>query len=1313
MNRIKKRILTLILIVLIIGITIESAYALQIMNPSVNTTATTAVVTWDTDDPANSTVHYGINNLDSVESESDLVTGHEVLLTNLNQSAVYDLEIESANANEAETRSGLTFVTKQDIQVSSTVVDTSIETGEDLEDVPPKINTDFMTITGTTEPGATVRIFINSDRFPAQILENGGFSVVADGNGNFSATVKLYETVFKGILGYNEITIRFTDASGNILEEKRTIIIDVTAPRFFLSTIQEVRNNSVIPIIGSLSEEGTLKAIIDNSTFINISVVDKSFNTSVDVGAGEHNLTLEATDVAGNVAIQTFEIKVDNTPCKLNLDPKLFSENQHFSIATIMGNTTEPRCRVQIFNVGNNNTITVTEVRQQGIQEFVTEFEVGVGGVIVGRGKEVNSGDDAEFSTQIALAQAYSPITTGMTQQQQNLLAVSPNRILFIVIDEAGNEYTEERTINFEPGSMVWKTGRIQTIPNTVYSSNLMAEQSNGVPVSVVYDLYYTGPATEPLRNIKATAALDANKFDNKYISVEETKSFFYEDENRLFVMTKLRILPIRQDLKAVKDDLGEGEIGNTGTGLQIDFSLKTMVSYQLGQASLNEPVFIQHAVGLETPFDYTKFLTPEMINDTIKLLDDWIEFLEDATKFAEDATLALTVGCVGSTVLSYVAGGASPANMKRTYMICDRVWCPTIPPDCANMNKVVTDNRGQRYVYDDTSESYYNLEDTKKEKPIPVVEGSVTFESQNEDLRTQYRYVTRDKAIVGGQPVCPPGQNAIEIREVNVSKKPLLLKRPSSAGGVQLYEAGSVRYACTSLSKEDYNKASAQSASVGCYSEGPPGYHETKCFPDNADNVNDDGQVNPYDDIFISLRCGCVSGVRGHLANFLRISQGMKKCLQQAMIGEVRGGYCERLFAQFVCDIITWAIKKVIGTGRYGSMDSGEGSVFRGNFQEVNNRLKERYATLIQNQYGLTPMQLVHKACVGAITGDWSDLRNVFQQATRVAVAPVIGPMVPESRFAAWDPFTGEAAINYYLTLGILSGGQRVSGSLRIMCDKSKPGGEYCPPGAPTLIYEEGIFVDVDQSLEKNAFYTDEHAKYWGNLAVLDLTYQVGDQVKRNVKEEQILRKSPFVAQCHFQLVPPGIVCETIAGGMQAIEFKEARTTPQITSYYPGNDVLIKTTISAISPMLEVVQGAGEALPELYLAYNLKKPNSVIVTNKNDRTELEKFKINPADQKGIFVSKLLQFGESVGGPAEALVWEGNKIMISRLGFTDPIYFEPGETKTFNAEVVSPPDFAGVKRAITFLELEHADGVDSKIRCTPSGYSATCTYQAA
>ncbi|MCK4670122.1 MAG: hypothetical protein KAT43_02870 [Nanoarchaeota archaeon] len=1312
MNKNKRWTLTLFLIVLMLGITIQSAYALQISNPQVvDITGTSATVKWDTDDAANSTVKYGINNLNNIEEDSALLTEHEIVLTGLNQSAVYDLQIESANDNEDDVRSGLTFVTRQDIVVEPTVINTSIETGETLGDVPPKIKTDTLTITGITEPGATVRIFINSDRFPAQILETGGFSVVADGNGLFSATVKLYETVFKGVLGYNEVTIRFTDPSGNILEEQRTIVIDVTAPRIFLSEIQEVRNSSVIPIIGSLSEEATLRAVVDDNPAIDIEVTDKEFDAIVDVGSGEHNLTIEATDVAGNIATHTFEIKVDNTPCRLNLDTMIFTENQHFSIVTLAGNTTEPKCRIQIFNVGNNNTIQIQEIRAQGVHEYMTEFEIGVGGAIVGRAKEINSGEDSEFSTQIALAQTYTPLTPGATQMEQKLLSVSPNRILFVVFDEAGNEYTEERTIQFEPGSMMWKPGRIQTIPNTVYSSNLMAPQSTGVPVSVLYDLYYTGPTTESLKNIQATATLDQNKFDNKYIKVEETKTFYNEDENKLFVMTKLRVLPIKQGLKDVKNDLGEGEIGNTGTGMQIDFSLRTMVSYQLGQASMNEPIFIQHAVGLETPFDYTKFLTPEMINDTLELLDDWIEFLEDATKFAEEATLALTAGCVGSTLLSYLGGGASPANMKRTFMICDRVWCPTIPPDCANMNKIVTDKRGERFIYDEEKESYFNAADIKKEKPIAKIEGSVTFESREADMSAQYRYVSREKAVIGGQPVCPPGQNAIEIRSVNTSKRPLLFKRGTGTG-TQLYEAGTVRYACTTMTQAEYNAASAQSASVGCYSEGPPGFHETKCFPDNADSVNDDGQVNPYDDIFISLRCGCVSGVRGHLSNFLRITQGMKKCLQQAMIGEVRGGYCERLFAQFVCDLVTWAIKKIIGTGISGSLDSGEGSVFRGNFQEVNNRLKARYSALIQNQYGLTPMQLVHKACIGAITQDWSDLRNVFQQATRVAVAPVIGPMIPESRFAAWDPFTGEAAINYYLTLGILSGGQRVSGNLRIVCDKSKAGGEYCPSGAPTLIYEEGIFVDSDQSLEKNLFYTDEHAKYWANLAVLDLTYQVGDEVKRKVKEEQIIRKSPFLAQCHFQLVPPGIICETIAGGLQAIEFKGTRLTPAVSSYYPGNNVLARSLISAVSPMLEEIQGTG-AVPELYLAYNLKKPNNVVETNKNDRKILEKFKVNPMDPRGIHVAKLLQFGEAVGGPAEVLVWEGDKIQISRLGFRELIYIEAGETKTFTAELIAPQNLTGVKRAITFMELQHADVVNKKIKCTSSGYTVDCKNEAA
>ncbi|MBW3013442.1 hypothetical protein KY340_04540, partial [Candidatus Woesearchaeota archaeon] len=869
------------------------------------------------------------------------------------------------------------------------------------------------------------------------------------------------------------------------------------------------------------------------------------------------------------------------------------------------------------------------------------------------------------------------------SQQLQQQQMQTKNVIIFITQDEAGNTNVEQKVINFEPGSLQWKVGRIYTVPNTVYSNNLMAERSTGVDVSVMYDVFFYGGGD--ISNVVATSSLDGTRYDNKFVSVSETYSHYFEEENKLFVLTKLKVKPVAGDVQQLKEDLGGKEIGNTGTGLQIDFALDTVISYRMGTASPSEHVYLKHAIGVETPFDYTKFLTPEIINKTIEILDKWIEFLEKAVDIAEKATIATTVGCVAMTVYSWVAGGATPDNEKRMYMVCDRVWCPTIPPDCEKVNKV-TNVQGKDYVFDEEKGKYYAVDDKTKEKPLDIEPKAqdVTFKQEVDGTTTTYKWVPGNQAkTLEGRPICAQGENAIEIRSVNESQVPITFKPSVSARGgttgsyqqfggsrgPMMTEAGTLRYACTTMNQSAYASASATSGSVGCYSEGPPGFHETKCWPADANKLNDDGEVNPYDDIFLSLQCGCVSGVRGHLSNFLRVSEGMKKCLQQAMIGEVRGGYCERLFAQYVCDLITWAIKKFLTGKGFGAFGSGEGGTFRGNFQEVNKRLQQRYGGLIMNRFGLSTDQLVHKACISAITGDWSDLRDIFQQATRVPVAPVVGPMIPESRFNAWNPFTGEASINYYLTLGILSGGQRVTGTVKIVCDKREPGGEYCPPGAPVIIYEEGVFVEADASVETNIFYTDERARYWGNVAILDLTYQLGDQTKRVEKREQVIRKSPMIAQCHFQLVPPGIMCETISGALQAVEYRSSAFSPAgIGTYYPGNSVVVKSEVAAMAPAIAGAESGPQ--PDVYLVYEMTKPNREIVSNKENPNELASWKIDLSGAKAVYVNNIHTFAEAIGvsGVEEQLVVEGEKVSLSSLGIDKSIVLEEGDEMTVKAE---------------------------------------------
>ncbi|MBD3259469.1 hypothetical protein GF371_02445 [Candidatus Woesearchaeota archaeon] len=1239
--------------------------------------------------------------------------------------AVAYAQNDMVNATDADAADAVGDGTEEQFFVSDGL-EFSVPVYDSISAIAEKTRKDKIIIRGSTTEGSTVRFFINNPSIPAQVLETGLFSVEADETGEFSATIKLIESVHLGKFGLNELIIRITKPDGSREEITKYLMIDLTPPRLHLKDIKDVLNSSKVMLEGYIDEEGTVRAVVDSKSPVAVAVSNKTFSQQIDIGAdGNHTLDVIAADTAGNNATRHYDLRVDTNPCTITFEnPEVFSEVQRFSIASISGKTSEPKCTVKIFNVGTGLNISADLLKTRGMELLMTEFEVGVGGIIVGRAKELNSGEDAKFSTQIALSQAPAQLTsTGQyyygstySQQMPQQQMQTKNVIIFITEDEAGNVNVEQKVINFEPGSLQWKVGRIYTVPNTVYSNNLMAERSTGVDVSVMYDVFFYGG--DAISNVVATSSLDGTRYDNKFVSVSETYSHYFEDENRLFVLTKLKVKPVAGDIKQLKEDLGGKEIGNTGTGLQIDFALDTVISYRMGTASPSEHVYLKHAVGVETPFDYTKFLTPEIINKTLGILDDWIEFLEKAVDIAEKATIATTVGCVAMTVYSWLAGGATPENEKRMYMVCDRVWCPTIPPDCEKVKKV-TSVEGREYVYDEEKEKYYAPGDKEKEEPLelqPKPE-DVAFRQEVDGMTTTYRWVPGSKArTLEGRPICAQGENAIEIRSVNESQVPIRFKSTvSRRGGARstgtfqagsrtpmTTEAGTLRYACTTLNQSAYAAASATSGSVGCYSEGPPGFHETKCWPADADALNDEGEVNPYDDVFLSLQCGCVSGVRGHLSNFLRVSEGMKKCLQQAMIGEVRGGYCERLFAQYVCDLITWAIKKFLTGKGFGSFSSGEGSTFRGNFKEVNERLQQRYGGLIMNRFGLSTDQLVHKACIAAITGDWSDLRDVFQRATRVPVAPVIGPMIPESRFNAWNPFTGEASINYYLTLGILSGGQRVTGTVKIVCDKREPGGEYCPPGAPVIIYEEGVFVETDSSIETNIFYTDEKARYWGNVAILDLTYQLGDQTKHKIKKEQIIRKSPMIAQCHFQVVPPGIMCETISGALQAVEYRSSALSPSgVSTYYPGNSVVVKSEVASMAPSIAGAEAGPQ--PDIYLVYSLTKPNNDAVTNKDDPNKLASWKIDLSGAKGIYVNNVHTFAEAVGvsGVAEQLVVEGEKVGLSTLGIDKSVVLQEGDEMTVKAE--NAVDYSD--RKILLFSVADSDAFD----CSQDGMDFRCT----
>ena len=98
-------------------------------------TGTSVTITWETNEPCNSTVKYGLNdNYGNMEFNEDLVISHEITLTDLTPETLYHFSVESSDINKNSNQSGdFTFKTKDTIPPEITNVKTSSITGTSVK----------------------------------------------------------------------------------------------------------------------------------------------------------------------------------------------------------------------------------------------------------------------------------------------------------------------------------------------------------------------------------------------------------------------------------------------------------------------------------------------------------------------------------------------------------------------------------------------------------------------------------------------------------------------------------------------------------------------------------------------------------------------------------------------------------------------------------------------------------------------------------------------------------------------------------------------------------------------------------------------------------------------------------------------------------------------------------------------------------------------------------------------------------------------------------------------------------------------------
>jgi hypothetical protein len=1176
------------------------AYALAISGITIeNIQTNSATVKWQTDEDANSAVNYGKTktNLTNTTDETK-TTNHTITLTGLENNTKYYYSI--ASENETDNNGGAYYSFKtQATTITQTTANETIEENItyifrgvppiSLSSIPSLTKEKNLTIKGTSQQNAVIRFFINDHKIPEQILETGQFSLKVGANGTFSATIQLVEGYYNETIGMNKIKIEGTIETTNYYRNYAYLqtIFDTTPPRLYLSRIPTATNNRTVAITGTTSEESSIDIMINNATQKTAQTTNMTFTATVSLSEGNNTIRIIARDKANNTEEFMQKTLLDTTPPTINLDK--LEDIYHFSIATIRGNTSEPNTKVEAYNTGAErvrveaSTVNVSTIRL-GRQENMTTGEgLDILGSIVGYKKETTSDENGKFEISLALING-------------------TNNLIFIATDEAGNKATQEKIAKMEVGTGNWKIGRITTIPNEVYTDNL---KNMNVEVGVLYELFYTGTQTSDIENIDITATLDGNRMDNKFITAKGSPLVLWDKEKgKASVYQEIEVKKFTGD---VYKDLPD----------KISFAMTDRIRYRVKglDQQFDDKLFYETAVAVEKPLKYSKFLTPEMINKSIAVLDRAEKILGTAVKVATYVNYGALATCGLSAVLvPALTTGDIQGDMGKIYLSCDRVLCPYINPVCTATTTPT--EKGYQYSGNDENGKPINISVTNfgtsrpsdcPDYPDSITEGNATKKITYYTIETE-----REKDYLLGRNAS--GQEAV------VLPKGFTVDESRRCGHTY----------------EDWKNFSV--TTPGCYFAEAPTYDKTKCLVNywkgNSPIISGE---NPYNDIITSSMCVCTTGIQGNLENALKFTSGAKKCLQQAYWGEVRGGYCERLLAQFICDIIVYGLKRILkiawGSIKAEKTESSWLSSYKQRASSVTTNLQERYGNFAQTRLGLSADQLAEKACVGAITGDWTDLQNLFRQAIRVPVKPIIGPLMPDSRVTAYNPFTGTVTINYLLTTGIISGGQEINGNVELWCDPTYPvpeGQTLMCPDQRIRIASKGIHVTVDGTLSENWAYSSKDSPYWANVAIMTLHYKVGEEEKTETKTEMINRKGGLIEQCHWQVLPPMIICESMVTGAEALmEMRSADRSPKASSYYQGNELGIKIDARRIG----AITNETKNIKDIAVIYELMVPAGTATeqprteTNKNNiKTEQKPFSTLETRTEDSIYMPIIQF---------------------------------------------------------------------------------------
>ena len=640
-----------ILLLILLFLQIALVHALEISNVQAeDITPTSAVITWTTDEPANSFISYGVDksNVQTL-GDANLLTEHQLLVSSLALETVYYYKVRSADIENDNSGNFYSFTT---LPADTSAPELSVE-------LPEILQGERIDIAGKTEDGAIVTLYVNG-------VSRGQTTAhqVAKESGEFIFSNVLLQSGVE-----NQIKIEALDASSNQAEFNGVIVADNSRPKVTLESLPAVVTNNRLTIKGTVSESSTLEISLNDISLAKVEGTE--FTKDLVLKEGKNNIIISAKDAAGWETSVGVEVEADTVPPQVEFELVSGTEYYENRAETDITGKTKP---------GSNMYLYIFRI---GTTEYQADFSQAIANVTAdAQGNFIFSEvsfPPPVFSQLSALAPREVP--SGL----QHLL-ISPlsqlqdaqrkgYRVFIIAEDRMGRTNFKERTVNvnscssgnfafdilpitqfqapfrLDPGLMEDGRENIQAVFNLSYrgSSLGLTNPATGeveLPYTIsnieVYKActqdtaekedYALGCKLLPSRPLKVQRNNDGSAF---YItsSLMRTSDFLKKNEDPWKDFQKRQLkLPLKIVVK-----YSEKETAAPGSSTESWSSVKVQsYCYDLGYF-------------VDVPINSSDLVPEFLINEGVSGLNATINLIEQVKPYLKIAMVSTGIGCVGS----------------------------------------------------------------------------------------------------------------------------------------------------------------------------------------------------------------------------------------------------------------------------------------------------------------------------------------------------------------------------------------------------------------------------------------------------------------------------------------------------------------------------------------------------------------------------------------------------------------------------------------------------------------------------------------